>query len=93
MESHDHDFLVTLYLQATRRPEDMYGLDMVETEELLKEWGAYLPNPVNDCPECSLGTTEQLCSYFAQIKLDSHIKIVSVSVSETSNRVTQLCLH
>lgn len=66
---------------------------MVEVEKRLQAWAGRLPALVNECVECPLGTTEQLCLYFAQMPLEAHIKIISVSVSETSNRVTQLCLR
>lgn len=93
LDEHPHDFQVQLHLQAICRPEDLYGLDMVETQKGLQAWCDRLPERINDSPQCPLGTTEQLCLYFAQIPLHEHIKIVSVSVSETPERITKLCLE
>ncbi len=90
---HFHDFEITLELEAICYPGDLYGLDMVEVENQLKNWAEILPDLINDHPLCPHGTTEEMCVYFAQIPLDSQIKILQVSVSETPNRVTTLPLH
>ncbi|MGB3535640.1 MAG: 6-carboxytetrahydropterin synthase [Microcoleaceae cyanobacterium] len=90
---HFHDFEITLELLATCNPGDLYGLDMVEVENQLKNRAEMLPDLINEHPLCPHGTTEEMCLYFAQISLDSQIKILQVSVSETPNRVTTLPLH
>lgn len=92
-EPHFHLFEITLELEAVCYPEDLYGLDMVEVENQLKNWAELLPEIINEHPICSHGTTEQMCVYFAQIPLDPHIKLRQVSVSETPNRVTTLPLY
>lgn len=92
-DPHFHHFEITLELQATCYPGDLYGLDMVEVENQLQNWAEMLPHIINEHPLCPHGTTEEMCIYFAQIPLDSHIHILQVSVSETPNRVTTLPLH
>ncbi|MGB3403310.1 MAG: 6-carboxytetrahydropterin synthase [Microcoleaceae cyanobacterium] len=91
-DPHFHLFEITLELEATCYPEDLYGLDMVEVENQLKDWAELLPEIINEHPQCCHGTTEQMCVYFSQIPIDPHIKIRQVSVSETPNRVTTLPL-
>jgi hypothetical protein len=65
---------------------------MVEVQRILANFAESLPEIVNDCPQVSLGTTEQLCIYFFGLRplLDPHITLVSVSVSEETGRVTSL---
>lgn len=65
---------------------------MVEAENILISYCDRIPEKINDLKECPNGTTEQLCHYFlSQVKfVDKRIKILSVSVSETNNRVTTL---
>ena len=92
IENHWHDFQVTLHLRAQRNPSDMYGLDMVEMEQRLQEWGGRLPIIVNDCPLCPGGTTEELCCYFASIPLESHVTLIGVSVAENPERLTYLSI-
>ena len=92
MENHWHDFQITLHLRAQRNPSDMYGLDMVDMEQRLQEWGERLPIMVNDFPLCPGGTTEELCSYFASIPLDSDVTLIGVSVAENSERLTYLSI-
>lgn len=90
---HFHTFEVTLELEAVCQPRDLYGLDMVEVENQLYLWAEQLPEIVNEHPLCPHGTTEEMCLYFTKIPVDSHIKILSASVSETPNRVTTLKLQ
>lgn len=63
---------------------------MVEAEKILTQAIEQVPALINDLPSCVNGTTEQLCHYFLNtIKFrDREIKIISVSVSETANRIT-----
>lgn len=89
-DAHFHQFEITLELEATCYPADLYGLDMVEVENQLQNWAELLPEVVNEHPLCPHGSTEEMCIYFAQIPLDPHIKIRQVSVSENANRVTTL---
>lgn len=91
-DAHFHDFEITLELEAVRYPEDLYGLDMVEMENLLQLWAKQLPPIINNHPLCPHGTTEEMCLYFSRIPVDHPIKIIQVSVSETPNRVTTLRL-
>jgi hypothetical protein len=91
-DAHWHEFEVKLHLRALRDRSSMYGIDMIEVESLLKDWSEQLPQLVNDHPLVKGGTTEDLCQYFAQIKLDPHIEVVAVEVGETPNRVTGLYL-
>ncbi|MGF1491081.1 MAG: hypothetical protein ACFBSC_01230 [Microcoleaceae cyanobacterium] len=90
---HFHDFVVTLVLKAICRPGDLYGIDMVDMENRLQAWSKQLPDVVNQHPDCPHGTTEELCSYFAQIPLESHVCLLSVSVSESTHRTTTLTLE
>ena len=92
MENHWHDFQITLHLRAQRNPSDMYGLDMVDMEQRLQEWGERLPIIVNDFPLCPGGTTEELCCYFASIPLDSDVTLIGVYVAENSERLTYLSI-
>ncbi|MDY7020472.1 MAG: hypothetical protein SWJ54_03795 [Cyanobacteriota bacterium] len=89
---HFHTFEIILELAATCQPGDLYGLDMVEMENKLYLWAEKLPEKINEHPLCPHGTTEEMCLYFAQIKLEPHVKLLRVSVSETANRVTTLKL-
>ncbi|MEL6853484.1 MAG: 6-carboxytetrahydropterin synthase [Cyanobacteria bacterium J06607_13] len=87
---HPHDYRVTLVITSTRRPEDLYGLDMVEAERLLRAYVDELPECINDHPGTRDGTTEALCLYFAGRPLsDPLARLVSVSVAETPERVTR----
>lgn len=94
MEPHSHDFRVVLHLRAARAGRDLFGLDMVEIEKLLKSTIDRLPEVVNDLEGYPNGTTEQLCEYFAHsIELrDREVELVAISVSETPGRVTKLFL-
>ncbi|GEM_PF-1311263 len=89
-DAHYHDFRVTLHLQAVLETTAMYGIDMVEAEQRLRDWAAQLPEVVNNHPTCGGGTTEELCLYFAQIPLDSHIDLLRVDVAEVPERITSL---
>jgi hypothetical protein len=89
---HYHTFEIILELAAICQPGDLYGLDMVEMENKLYIWAEQLPEKINEHPLCPHGTTEEMCLYFAQIPVEPHVKLLSVSVSETSNRVTTLKL-
>lgn len=68
----------------------MYGVDMIEAEKILNKWVENIPEIVNDLPMCPGGTTEEMCLYFAKLQMVNHIPIISVSVSETPERVTIL---
>lgn len=68
----------------------MYGVDMVEQENLLKVFCDELPAVINQHPACPGGTTEELCLYFAQMRFADHIQLLQVEVSETPERVTVL---
>ena len=89
---HCHDFEVTLVVKSPCYAGDIYGVDMIEAEQTLQQLINGIPEKINDLRDCSLGTTEQLCNYFLKkIQFcDRSIKIVSISVSETPNRVTKL---
>ncbi len=91
---HSHDFRLVVELSSLCFEGDLYGVDMIEVEELIKQIISKIPTKINELKECPNGTTEQLCKYFAnKIKFsDRCIKIKSISVSETPNRVTKLCL-
>jgi 6-pyruvoyl-tetrahydropterin synthase len=89
-DAHPHEFRVTLHLQAMRGTASMYGIDMIEVENLLKYFCQELPAIINQHPACSGGTTEEMCSFFARIPLDSHITLLRVDVAENSDRVTSL---
>ncbi|MBW4514546.1 MAG: hypothetical protein KME11_04915 [Timaviella obliquedivisa GSE-PSE-MK23-08B] len=89
-DDHWHDFRVTLHLQAERSISGMYGLDMIEQENLLKYSCSELPELINDHQDLAGGTTEDLCLYFAKIQLDPHIKLLRVDVFESPERVTSL---
>lgn len=89
---HLHTFEIILELAATCQPGDLYGLDMVEMENQLYLWAEQLPEKINQHPLCPHGTTEEMCLYFARIPVEPHVKLLSVSVSETPNRVTTLRL-
>lgn len=90
---HPHDFKVTLHLEAPRYATDLYGMDMVEAENLLKLAIADLPPAINDSPDCPDGTTEQLCLYFAKMQFpDPEVRLKSVKVSECPERATILRL-
>lgn len=94
LDLHPHDFKVTLHLEAPCYPTDLYGLDMVEAENLLKLAIADLPPAINDSPDCPDGTTEQLCEYFAKIQFpDPEIRIKTVKVHECPERATILRLY
>lgn len=91
-DSHYHDFRVTLHLRAVRGVSAIYGVDMVEQENLLKFFCDALPDVVNDHPLCSGGTTENLCEYFATMQFDPHIELLQVDIAETRDRITSLQL-
>ncbi len=92
LDSHPHRFSIEVTLRAVCHPCDLYGVDMVEAQRLLTHFAESLPEVINDSPYVPLGTTEQLCLYFFGLKtlLDRHIKIVEVSVSEETGRITSL---
>ncbi|MEM9216200.1 MAG: 6-carboxytetrahydropterin synthase [Cyanobacteria bacterium P01_F01_bin.150] len=92
-EIHFHDFEITLELRAQRQPPSIYGLDMVNVANQLKAYADQIPLLVNDHPDIPTGTTEQMCEYFVHIPLDSHIQLLSVSVSECPERVTRLRIN
>jgi len=92
-DAHYHDFRVTLHLRAVRGVCSMYGVDMIEQENLLKFFCDALPDVVNDHPLCGGGTTEDLCQYFATMQFDPHIDLVQVDVAETGDRITSLRLN
>lgn len=89
---HYHTFEIILELAAICQPGDLYGLDMVEMENKLNLWAEKLPEKINEHPLCPHGTTEEMCFYFAQIPVEPHVKLLSVSISETPSRVTTLQL-
>jgi 6-pyruvoyl tetrahydropterin synthase len=93
---HSHVFEVRLTFQSRQNPGDLYGLDMIEMQQKLKALISKIPPIVNNLPGCESGTTEALCSFFANIRTliaDSLIRLIKVSVSETSDRVTTLLLQ
>ena len=93
LDLHPHDFKVTLHLESPCYATDLYGVDMVEAENLLKLAIADLPPGINDSPDCPDGTTEQLCLYFAKIQFpDPEIRIKAVKVYECPERATILRL-
>lgn len=86
---HPHDFKITLSIKSIRYPEDMYGIDTVEVEKVLKFECELLPNVINEV--IPSGTTEDICLYFSSLKLpDKNSKIIRISVSETPERTTIL---
>lgn len=91
-QRHSHDFTVTLHLQAVRPVNGLYGLDMIAFETALQHLAAALPSIINDHPDCPHGTTEELCHYFSRLPLDAHIRLLTVAVGETPERVTILAL-
>jgi hypothetical protein len=69
---------------------------MIEMQQKLEALISKIPPIVNNLPGCESGTTEALCSFFANIRTliaDSLIRLIKVSVSETSDRVTTLLLQ
>lgn len=92
---HSHDFRLVVELSSPCKKGDLYGVDMIEAEETIRQITGEIPLKINDLEECPNGTTEQLCKYFAnKIQFsDRRIKIISISVSETPNRITKLCLN
>lgn len=91
---HEHEFEVVFYLRALKLPTDLYGIDMVEVEQLVQCAIADIPELINDLSHCSNGTTEQLCQYFAELNLfDPQIEVIAVSVSECPERITLLRLN
>lgn len=92
---HPHTFQVVAEIRADRLPRALYGLDMIEAERVLQVVLNALPATVNDHPLCPYGTTEELCSYVAQELqswLPAHAILLTVSVSETPERVCTLRL-
>lgn len=95
-DQHWHQFSVELELASTQSPGDMYGVDMVEMQQLLQGFIDRIPDSVNDLPGCKSGTTEALCGYFAGVRSwisDPQVTVRSVSVSECPERVTTLELE
>lgn len=93
---HSHLFEVRLTFQSCQNPGDLYGLDMVEMQQKLEALIDKIPPTVNNLPGCEAGTTEALCSFFADIRAsiaDPLIRLIKVSVSETGDRVTTLLLQ
>lgn len=90
LDAHPHHFLITLHLRAQRRSPNIYGLDMVQLEQQLKDYAEQLPSVVNDHPQVPTGTTEELCEYFAIMPLSAPIQLLSVSVAECPERLTRL---
>lgn len=91
-QRHSHDFTVTLHLQAVRPVNGLYGLDMIALETALQDWATALPPSINDHPDCPHGTTEELCLYFSKMPLEAPIRLLTVAVGETPERVTILVL-
>ena len=89
-DAHAHDFTVTLTLAASRPPTGLYGLDMIALERDLTAWTTALPEVLNECDRCPHGTTEELCHYFAELPLEAHVRLLSVSVAESPERITIL---
>lgn len=93
---HSHLFEVRLTFQSRQNSGDLYGLDMVEMQQKLEALISKIPPTINNLPGCESGTTEALCSFFADIRaliVDPLIQLIKVSVSETSDRVTTLLLQ
>jgi hypothetical protein len=93
---HSHIFEVRLTFQSRQNPGDLYGLDMIEMQQKLEVLISKIPPTVNNLPGCESGTTEALCSFFADIRAlvtDPLIQLIKVSVSETGDRVTTLLLQ
>jgi hypothetical protein len=94
-DRHWHCFRVTLFLETSQYSGDLYGCDMIEIENLLKEAVSKLPQCLNDLPGYESGTTEAICCYFGRIQdllSDPLCRLVKISVSETSDRVCTLVL-
>lgn len=87
-EPHTHNFQVRLYISAIKVPSNLYGLDMVEVEQILRNHIEQLPSSINDHPECPHGTTEELCAYFASIQLPTTVALTGVAVAECPERWT-----
>jgi len=93
---HAHLFEVRLTFQSRQNPGDLYGLDMVEMQQKLEILISKIPPTVNTLSGCESGTTEALCSFFADIRsviADPLIQLTKVSVSETGDRMTTLLLQ
>ncbi|MBW4515728.1 MAG: hypothetical protein KME11_10930 [Timaviella obliquedivisa GSE-PSE-MK23-08B] len=93
---HSHIFEVRLTFQSRQNSGDLYGLDMIEMQQKLEALISKIPPTVNHLPGCEAGTTEALCSFFADIRIviaDPLIRLIKVSVSETRDRVTTLLLQ
>ena len=87
-QPHYHQFRVRLSLAAVKVPSNLYGLDMVEVEQMLRNHIEQLPDSINRHPDCPHGTTEELCAYFANIKLPEPIALTEVAVAECPERWT-----
>ncbi len=87
---HPHDFTFTICCESPKSTADIYGCDMVETENNLIQWLKTLPKLVNDWPDCPLGTTEEMAVFVANRfeVLDPLAVIQQVEISETPNRTT-----
>lgn len=89
-ELHPHNFSVTIELVSITQPDDMYGVDMVEAENALKEIVNNFPQPINEL--IPSGTTEAIAQYILDqfTLLDPVIKVIWVGVGETPSRLTIL---
>lgn len=70
----------------------MYAIDLVEAEKKVIAHTELLPEIINDLDGFEYGATEDICRYFAQMKWDKHITVLSVTIWETENRCTVLRL-
>jgi 6-pyruvoyl-tetrahydropterin synthase len=93
VDIHPHEYAITLHLSAARTESGLFGLDMIEVENALREWAELLPEIVNDCSLCPHGTTEEMCHYFTRLPLAEHITLTAVSIAESPERVTLLRLR
>ena len=92
-QAHFHAFGIEITFQAVCGAADLYGIDIIEYENKVQNWAEQLPQIINEFPSLEIGTTEDLCWYFAQIPTGDRVKILAVAIDETPERTTILRLE